>query len=98
MHGQRRCFNAGLAAAHSQHLTPSRAVTHHVMDAVDVIVGSPQALPKPLEAMLFQHNGTGMPPELPACGVPLHIERRNVQSLIELSTFPYGDQFSSCFG
>ena len=70
MHGQRRCFNAGVAATHSQHLTPSRAVLQHVMDAVDVVVGSPQALPKPLEAMLFQHNGTGKPPELPACGVP----------------------------
>ena len=55
MHGMRtsREFcHAGVAAAHSQTLTFSRAITQHVMDAVDVIVGSPRALPKPLEAML----------------------------------------------
>ncbi len=46
---------------HSHNLTFSHAVTQHVMDAVDVIVGSPQALPKALEAMLFQLNATGMP-------------------------------------
>ena len=51
---------AGVAAAHSHHLTSSRAVTQHVMDAVDVIVGSPRALPKPLEAMLFQSAAPGM--------------------------------------
>ncbi len=51
--------HAGVAATHSQNLTTSRAVTQHVMDAVDVIVGSPQALPKPLEAMLFQSNASG---------------------------------------
>ena len=31
-----------------------------MMDAVDVIVGSPRALPKPLEAMLFQNAAPGM--------------------------------------
>ena len=45
---------------HSHNLTFSYAVTQHVMDAVDVIVGSPRALPKALEAMLFQLNATGM--------------------------------------
>ena len=56
---------AGVASAHSHHLTSSRAVTQHVMDAVDVIVGSPRALPKPLEAMLFQSAAPGMqaPPD-----------------------------------
>ena len=49
-----------MAAAHCQHLTSSRAVTQHVMDAVDVIVGSPRALPKPLEAMLFQNDTPGV--------------------------------------
>ena len=35
------------------------------MDAVDVIVGSPRALPKPLEAMLFQSTAPGVqaPPD-----------------------------------
>lgn len=58
-------LGAGVAAAHSHHLTSSRAVTQHVMDAVDVIVGSPRALPKPLEAMLFQSAAPGMqaPPD-----------------------------------
>ena len=51
---------AGVAASHSHHLTSSRAVTQHVMDAVDVIVGSPRALPKPLEAMLFQSTAPGV--------------------------------------
>ena len=45
---------------HSHNLTLSHAVTQHVMDAIDVIVGSPQALPKPLEAMLFQLNASGV--------------------------------------
>ena len=56
---KRSLCHAGVAAVHSHNLTFSNAVTQHVMDAVDVIVGSPRALPMALQAMLFQLKAAG---------------------------------------
>lgn len=52
-------FRAGVAVQHSRHLGASGAVLQHAMDFVDVVVGTPLALPAPVEGMLFQRGSSG---------------------------------------
>lgn len=68
----RALCHVGVAAVHSHNLTFSRAVTQHVMDAVDVIVGSPRALPMALEAMLFQQKAAGTLRSTAGGGLPCY--------------------------
>lgn len=47
-------FRAAVAAQHSRHLSADRCVLQHAMDAVDAVVGTPLAVPKQVQSMLFQ--------------------------------------------
>ena len=54
-------LRAGVAIRHSRPMLHSPAVTMHVVDAVDTIVGTLGAVPAALEAMLLQPEALSGP-------------------------------------